>query len=152
VCRTLEHHDWPPDQLVLELTESVLIEDRDAALGILNDLKALGVHLAIDDFGTGFSSLSELHRFPLDTVKIDPSFVESLTSDGSGSPVATAVLHMAHALGLLVVAEGVERAEQLEGLRELQCDQAQGFLIARPAPAAELEDRWLRVPAAGGRR
>jgi diguanylate cyclase (GGDEF)-like protein len=142
VARTLERHAWPADQLVLELTEGVLIEDRDASLAVLRDLKALGAGLAIDDFGTGFSSLNELHRFPLDAVKIDPSFVASLQADGSGSPVATAVLHMAHALGLLVVAEGVESAGQHEGLQALQCDNAQGFHLARPAPPDELEDLW----------
>lgn len=153
VERTLDHHAWPADQLVLELTEGMLIEDRDAVVGVLRDLKALGVGLALDDFGTGFSSLNELHHFPLDAVKIHPSFVESLRADGSGSPVATAVLHMAHALGLLVVAEGVERSRQHAGLQILACDQAQGFHYARPAPPDELEATWMtaeRPRAAGG--
>jgi diguanylate cyclase (GGDEF)-like protein/PAS domain S-box-containing protein len=149
VERTLDRHCWPADELVLELTEGILIEDRDASLALLNDLKSLGVRLAIDDFGTGFSSLNELHRFPLDTVKIDPSFVDSLEADGAGSPVVTAVLHMAHALGLRVVAEGVERADQHAGLQKLLCDQAQGFLFAVPAPPDELEERWLSARSPG---
>ena len=142
VARVLERHGWPADQLSLELTEGALIAERDATLRVLAALKDIGVRLAIDDFGTGFSSLSELHRFPIDTVKIDRSFVKDLTADGTGSPVTTAVLHMAHALGLLVVAEGVERPEQHLGLRALQCDQAQGFLFARPGPPDELDRAW----------
>jgi EAL domain-containing protein (putative c-di-GMP-specific phosphodiesterase class I) len=128
---------------MLELTEGILVEDREASLSVLTDLKQLGIKLAMDDFGTGFSSLNELHRFPLDAVKIDPSFVASITSAGAGSPVATAVLHMAHALGLLVVAEGVERVEQYDGLAELRCDQAQGLLLAAPGTPEEIEKQWL---------
>jgi diguanylate cyclase (GGDEF)-like protein/PAS domain S-box-containing protein len=143
IARVLELHGWPPDQLSLELTEGILVEDRETSLAVLTDLKELGLSLAMDDFGTGFSSLNELHRFPLDAVKIDPSFVASLDADGDGSPVATAVLHMAHALGLYVIAEGVEKRAQLDGLLELRCDLAQGELLAPPGPPDEIERRFL---------
>jgi EAL domain-containing protein (putative c-di-GMP-specific phosphodiesterase class I) len=151
VARTCEAHAWPTDQLMLELTEGVLVEDRDASLEVLKQLKALGTQLAVDDFGTGFSSLNELHRFPLHAVKIDPSFVASLEADGGGSPVATAVLHMAHALGLVVVAEGVERSVQQEGLSALRCDAAQGNLYAPAGPPDEVESRWLAGERLGTR-
>jgi EAL domain-containing protein (putative c-di-GMP-specific phosphodiesterase class I) len=132
IAGVLDRHSWPAPQLVLELTESVLIDDRDLHVDVLYRLKALGVQLAIDDFGTGYSSLSYLHRFPVDIVKIDRSFVSGLCADGSGSPLASAVLHMAHALGLTAAAEGVETEDQLAGLRRLDCDLAQGFHFSKP--------------------
>lgn len=144
VRRVLEKHALPAHQLVIELTESVLIDDRDATLETLIDLKALGVKLAIDDFGTGFSSLNYLHRFPVDIVKIDRSFVVNLQATGAGSPVATAILHMARALGVIAAAEGVEEPEQLAGLRVLDCDLAQGFLFTEAVPGDDLE-ALLRV-------
>jgi diguanylate cyclase (GGDEF)-like protein/PAS domain S-box-containing protein len=138
VARILDRYHWPPRQLTLELTESILIEDADAALGVLRQLKGLGVRLAIDDFGTGYSSLGYLHRFPFDIVKVDRQFVVPLDADGSGSALATAVMHMARALGLATVAEGVEEPHQLAGVRALGCDQAQGFFFAEALPAPEL--------------
>jgi diguanylate cyclase (GGDEF)-like protein/PAS domain S-box-containing protein len=147
VARVLDGSQWPPHQLVLELTESILIDDRDAAFDVLTELKHLGVRLAIDDFGTGFSSLNYLHRFPVDVVKIDRSFVTNLREDGDGSPVATAVMHMAHALGLAAAAEGVEEPQQLAGLRALGCDLAQGFLFAEPRPADEIEELLRAHPS-----
>jgi EAL domain-containing protein (putative c-di-GMP-specific phosphodiesterase class I) len=143
VARVLEAHGWPADQLMLELTEGSLIAERETTMRVMGELKDVGVRLAIDDFGTGFSSLSELHRFPVDTVKVDPSFVADLTASGAGSPVTTAVLHMAGALGLVVVAEGVERPDQHRGLQALRCHLAQGFLFAHPAPPEEIERAWL---------
>jgi diguanylate cyclase (GGDEF)-like protein/PAS domain S-box-containing protein len=143
VARVLERYGWPADQLVLELTESILIDDRDATLDVLTDLKDLGVKLAIDDFGTGFSSLNYLHRFPVDIVKIDRTFVTNIQENGEGSPVATAVMHMAHALGLTAAAEGVEETHQLAGLRALNCDLGQGFLFAKARPPEEIEQLLL---------
>jgi len=140
VADALRRYDWPAPWLTLELTESILVDDADASLGVLEDLEQLGVRLAIDDFGTGYSSLRYLHRFPVDIVKVDRAFVTSLTADGGGSPVATAVVHMARALGFLTAAEGVEKPEQLAGLRALGCDWAQGFLFAEPLPPADLVD------------
>jgi diguanylate cyclase (GGDEF)-like protein len=131
-----------PSSLCLELTESVLLEDVDRHMRTLLELRALGVRLAIDDFGTGFSSLTYLKRFPVDAVKIDRSFVAGLGSDAADSAIVRSVIDLAHALSLQVVAEGVERPEQLEALRSLGCDVAQGYLFAPPLPTEELLP-WL---------
>jgi diguanylate cyclase (GGDEF)-like protein/PAS domain S-box-containing protein len=128
----------PAEYLTLEITESALMEDPTAALGILGALKEIGVQLAIDDFGTGYSSLSYLQRFPLDILKIDQSFVETLGSESGGDEIVSAVIDLAHALGLKVVAEGVESTSQLQILRSLGCDLAQGFLFSRPLPAEDI--------------
>ncbi len=138
VSDVLDRNHWPAQHLTLELTESILIDDGDSTIGVLEDLKRLGVNLAIDDFGTGYSSLSYLHRFPVDIVKVDRAFVTPLHSDGEGSPVAAAVVHMARALGLIASAEGVEDADQLAGLRSLGCDWAQGFWFAEALPPDEI--------------
>ncbi len=138
VERILARTGLPPEHLTLEITESALMEDAAAALDVLRALKTIGVSLAIDDFGTGYSSLSYLQRFPLDFLKVDRSFVETLGVDAGGEEIVSAVINLAHALSLKVVAEGVETAEQLEILRSLRCDFAQGFLFARPLPAADI--------------
>ena len=128
----------PPEYLTLEITESALMEDAASALGVLRALKEIGVLLAIDDFGTGYSSLSYLQRFPLDVLKVDRLFVEALGVNAEGEEIVSAVINLAHALGLKVVAEGVETSEQLRILRSLECDLAQGFLFSKPLPAAEI--------------
>ncbi len=133
----LEATGLPPEHLTLEITESALMRDANAALRVLKSLKAVGVALAIDDFGTGYSSLSYLQRFPIDVLKIDKSFVDALELD-QGSEILAAVVDLAHALGLRVVAEGVETQRQLTSLRSLGCDFAQGYLFSRPVPASEL--------------
>ena len=140
VAFVLTRYNWPPSHLTLELTESILIEDRDATLYVLSRLRVLGVKLAIDDFGTGFASLDYLHRLHVDTIKIDRSFVSMLQADGLGSPVATAMMHMAAAFDVTVTAEGVEEPHQFDGLKALGCDLAQGFLFAKPLPPDEFED------------
>lgn len=144
--RTLHSYDWPAERLVLELTETILVDEHDARLAMLDRLKELGVKLAIDDFGTGYSSLSYLHRFPVDLIKIDRSFIVDLQRSGAGSPVAAAVVHVAKELELTTCAEGVEETWQLAGLRELRCDWAQGHLFSPPRPAHELEE-LLAAPA-----
>ncbi|GAC1531258.1 MAG: hypothetical protein NVS3B12_06950 [Acidimicrobiales bacterium] len=121
--------------LCLEVTESVLIGDPDAAVRILTGLSERGVKLSIDDFGTGYSSLSYLKRFPLDELKIDKSFVDGLGNDTNDTAIVAATVAMAHALGLSVISEGVETTEQYERLRVLGCQEAQGYLISRPLPA-----------------
>ncbi len=128
----------PPEHLTLEITESALMRDAAGALVVLRALKDIGVSLAIDDFGTGYSSLSYLSRFPLDIVKVDRLFVEELGVSHEDEEIVSAVIKLAHALGLKVVAEGVETAAQLEVLRRLGCDLAQGFLFSEPLPAAAL--------------
>ncbi len=127
-----------PANLTLEITESALMNDAAAALDVLHALKDLGVTLAIDDFGTGYSSLSYLQRFPLDILKIDKTFVDELGVAPEGSEIVAAVINLAHALGLEVIAEGVETERQLEELQRLDCDFAQGYLFSRPVPAHEL--------------
>ncbi|CAB4658369.1 unannotated protein [freshwater metagenome] len=125
-----------PSQLVLEITEGTLMEP--TSIEALRALHDLGVQVAIDDFGTGYSSLYYLKRFPVDIVKIDRSFVDGLGHDPDDEAIVSAVLGLGHALGLLVVAEGVESELQMQALSALGCDSAQGFLISRPVPASAI--------------
>jgi len=122
----------PQGALALEMTESALVQDDIDTLRTLQELRALGVELSVDDFGTGYSSLRYLDTFPVSTVKIDRAFVQGL--DGGGEPIVRAIIDMAHALGLKLVAEGIETDRQHRRLRALRCDAGQGFLYARPAP------------------
>jgi diguanylate cyclase (GGDEF)-like protein/PAS domain S-box-containing protein len=135
-----------PNCLTLEITESVLMEDVDAALEALVGLKAIGVSLSIDDFGTGYSSLSYLKRFPIDTLKIDQAFVAGLGTDGDDTAIVAGVLAMARGLRLGVVAEGVETADQLRALRVLGCPHAQGFHFAPPLAPHEVSDLLRQGP------
>ncbi len=128
----------PPECLELEITEGTAMQDAEHTVAVLHELKAMGIRLAIDDFGTGFSSLAYLKRFPLDTLKIDQSFVRHLTSDDNDAAITRAVITLGHSLGLRVVAEGVETAEQLVRLQREGCDAVQGYLFGRPVPASEL--------------
>jgi diguanylate cyclase (GGDEF)-like protein/PAS domain S-box-containing protein len=127
-----------PGHLTLEITESALMRNAASALSVLAALKELGVQLAIDDFGTGYSSLTYLQRFPLDILKVDRSFVEELGVSVEGEEIVSAVISLAHALGLRVVAEGVETTLQLEVLQAFECDLAQGYLFSKPLPASEI--------------
>lgn len=127
------------DNLELELTESMIMSDVDAAVDTLNSLHAIGVRLSIDDFGTGYSSLSYLKRFSINTLKIDQSFVRDITVDQDDAAIAAAIIMLGHNLNMRVIAEGVETAGQLEILREMKCDEIQGFYFSKPVPAAELE-------------
>jgi diguanylate cyclase (GGDEF)-like protein/PAS domain S-box-containing protein len=124
-------------RVVLEITESLSMEDPAATATILAELKALGIGLAIDDFGTGYSSLAHLRKFPVDTLKIDRSFISGLDGDRDNRAIVTAIIELGHALELSVLAEGVETEAELEVLRELQCDRAQGYWFGRPQPADE---------------
>ena len=139
-----------PEQLRLEITESLVMHDTEGAIAILNELKRMGVLLSVDDFGTGYSSLSYLQRLPVNEVKIDRSFVSTLDSDGHESAIVGAILSLASALDFEVVAEGVETPGQLRALRTLGCDYAQGYFFARPQPATEV-DALIAAAAAGGR-
>jgi diguanylate cyclase (GGDEF)-like protein len=129
------------NRLMLEITESALMTDPEAALGVLRRLKNLGVRLAIDDFGTGFSSLSYLKRFPLDSLKIDKSFVDDITTSPEDAVIVASVVNLAHALGLEVVAEGVEDENQLAALEATACDLFQGFLCAPALGPSEFVER-----------
>ncbi|MDX6365234.1 MAG: hypothetical protein QOK30_310 [Nocardioidaceae bacterium] len=122
-----------PSCLTLEITESILLDD-EVILAPLMELKKLGVHLAIDDFGTGHSALTRLRHYPIDTLKVDQSFVNALTPEAPVPDVLiTTILSLGRGLGMTVIAEGVETENQLAALRVLGCHQAQGFLFARPA-------------------
>jgi diguanylate cyclase (GGDEF)-like protein len=125
-----------PKSLELELTETVLMKRVEYTTGILQKLRRIGVQVAIDDFGTGYSSLSYLRKFPLDTLKIDRSFVQQIGS-GDDTAIVTAIISMAHSLNLKVIAEGVETLPELEFLQAQQCDEAQGYYFSRPLPALE---------------
>lgn len=126
------------DQLVLELTESTLLANSEETVGILTELKALGVRLAIDDFGTGYSSLSYLHRFPVDVLKIDKSFVDDIANGPGASALASAVIALGNALGLKTVAEGIESEAQHDALLGLGCKFGQGFLFSHPLPPGDV--------------
>ncbi|MEH6616330.1 MAG: EAL domain-containing protein [Porticoccus sp.] len=127
-----------PEQLVLEITESLMIDDREDLMDILKDFRAKGVRLSIDDFGTGYSSLSYIKRFPVDILKIDRSFVENLPGDLGDLALVKAIVTMSKSLNLDVVAEGVETYEQMDMLRSLGCEYAQGYYYSKPIPAYEL--------------
>lgn len=129
--------------LELELTEGLIMADINHSIGMLAELRAMGVTIAIDDFGTGFSSLSYLSRLPVDTLKIDRSFVTAITTGPQGLALVSTIISLAHALDLGVVAEGVETGEQSRLLGLLGCDEMQGFLVSRPVPAAEYASRFL---------
>ena len=128
-----------PQYLELEITESMVMQEVDRVMTILQALKGMGIYLAMDDFGTGFSSLSYLKRFPFDKLKVDQSFVREITSDPDSAAIATTVIAMAHSLHLKVIAEGVETEGQLNYLRLHDCDEMQGFYFSRPLPATEFE-------------
>ncbi len=131
-----------PHRLTLEITESALMKDAAAALGVMSSLKSLGVALSVDDFGTGYSSLSYLQRFPLDVLKIDKSFIDDLGIDNQAGYLVKAIIDLAHALKLEVIAEGVETEMQLEVLQKMNCDFVQGFLFSKPMPTDRLLDEF----------
>ncbi|MDH5224789.1 MAG: EAL domain-containing protein [Actinomycetota bacterium] len=128
----------PPESLILEITESVMMQDMDLSIERLGALKQLGVQLAVDDFGTGYSSLNYIRRFPVDILKVDKSFVDGVSEGGEASALTAAVIELAGILNLTPVAEGIERADQLQRLLELHCDVGQGFFFAKPLPSDEL--------------
>ncbi|WP_019572164.1 bifunctional diguanylate cyclase/phosphodiesterase [Thioalkalivibrio sp. ALD1] len=138
VADLLEGHGYPAKYLELEITESALMFDPERARRILQRLRERGVSFAVDDFGTGYSSMAQLKRFPVDTLKVDKSFVDGLAAgahDADDRSIARAIVALGHGLGLSVLAEGVETREQLGALRELGCDHYQGYLASRPLPA-----------------
>jgi diguanylate cyclase (GGDEF)-like protein len=143
VASLLSRHQLPPPLLTLELTESGFIEDPRRAVLMLDALAALGVSLSLDDFGTGYSSLSHLARMPVDEMKIDRSFVQSLESDSEFATVVRSAIDMGHGLGLKVVAEGIETSSAANRLRDFGCDIAQGYFYARPMPL-EAFAAWMK--------
>lgn len=127
-----------PGYIELEITEGVLIDDEESAINILNQLKEIGMHISIDDFGTGYSSLSYLKRFPINTLKIDKSFIRDISTDPDDAAIAEAIIALGHSLRLNVIAEGVETQEQLSFLSPRGCDEVQGFYFSEPLPAPEI--------------
>jgi EAL domain-containing protein (putative c-di-GMP-specific phosphodiesterase class I) len=138
VAAILAETGLAPEWLELEMTESVLIEHTATTMSTLKSLEALGLRLAVDDFGTGYSSLSYLKRFPVDSLKIDRAFIRDLSTDPDDAAIVEAIIAMAMSLGIDVVAEGVETAEQLAFLRARRCQLMQGFLFSPPRPAADI--------------
>jgi EAL domain-containing protein (putative c-di-GMP-specific phosphodiesterase class I)/CheY-like chemotaxis protein len=144
IASALQDSGLEPSALVLEITESATVEDTEGVIARLAELKGLGVGLAIDDFGTGYSSLSYLRRFPVDQLKVDRSFVAGLVTNAGDLAIVASVVNLAGALGIRVVAEGVETVDQLEKLCEMGCDLAQGFNWLRPVDALHMEG-WLSL-------
>lgn len=144
---TLTETGLDPSQLIIEITESVLMDDAEAARQLMFDIKALGVTLSIDDFGTGYSSLAYLKRFPLDELKIDRSFVVDLPGAATDVALVHTIVDLGHRLGMSVIAEGVETPDQLNCLARLGCDNFQGFLFSKPIPMADFVDLVTRESA-----
>ncbi len=151
VAAALEESGFPAHQLVLEVTEGVLVRDVDSVVAQLESLRGLGIRIAIDDFGTGFSGLSYLRHLPADIIKIDRSFVMDLPQGRSAVTLIASIVELARTLGLDVVAEGVETEGQRRALADLHCGSAQGYLFARPEPAARagafLSTAVVSIPA-----
>ncbi len=142
VARTLKDSGLSPHLLELEITETALIQDANAAVQTLNELKSLGIRLAVDDFGTGYSSLSYLQKLPINTLKIDNCFVRGVTTSPKNQVILKSAIHMGHDLGLCIIAEGVETMEEQSLLESYQCDFAQGYRIGKPMSAQHLQ-RYL---------
>lgn len=141
--RALEESNLDPHRLELEITESNAMQNAESSIYTLRELKNLGARIAMDDFGTGYSSLNYLKRFPIDTLKLDQSFVHDVTTDARDAAIVSAVISMAHSLNLEVVGEGVETEEQLEFLRKQSCDRIQGYLFSAPISAGNIEKLLL---------
>lgn len=140
VAHSLEKSGLEARYLELELTESLIMQDVEAAIAMMRQLQALGIHLSIDDFGTGYSSLAALKKFPVTRLKIDKSFINDLAVSENDRAVASAVISLGQKLNLRVIAEGVETEEQVAFLRENNCDEMQGYHFSRPVPPEKIEE------------
>ena len=149
IAQMLSQHDVPPELLCIEITESGFMEDPAHAQRVLDALHALGIQLSIDDYGTGYSSLSYIVRLPVDELKIDRSFVMRMSTDPTTLTIVRSTIELGHNLGLKVVAEGVEDEASMKLLRQLGCDQAQGYFMSKPLAVTKLEE-WLRTSRWGG--
>jgi EAL domain-containing protein (putative c-di-GMP-specific phosphodiesterase class I) len=146
IAQLLAESNFPPELVELEITEGIFIRDLNLAVVRIRELQRMGLSIALDDFGTGYSSLSYLQRMPINAVKLDRSFVSDLTTDPATVSMVRSVLAMAEALKLRVITEGVETEQQLDILRALGCDEAQGYLLGRPEPAELALQRVLESP------
>ncbi|MEZ5179058.1 MAG: EAL domain-containing protein [Acidimicrobiales bacterium] len=147
VDRLLGEHDLPPERLVVEVTENSVMADRTRALGVLRELRDLGVRVSVDDYGTGHASLAYLRELPVDELKLDRSFLQGVPDDIHNAAIVRSTVELAHALELSIVAEGVEDAACQAWLRQLGCDVGQGFHISHPMPFEDLL-AWLRTEPA----
>ncbi len=139
ILETLEKYELRPEQLELEITENVLMQDMELVVSKLNRLTRHGIHIAVDDFGMGYSSLSYLQTLPLTNLKIDRSFISTIQSVGDKNSIVSAIVAMAKELGLHIVAEGVENQVQMDYVRDIGCPTVQGFWYAHPMPTAKLK-------------
>ena len=140
-----------PKRIVLEITETTMIRNADEIIPVLEQLKAMGIRLHMDDFGTGYSSLSSLHRFPLTGLKIDKTFVQCVGQRREYAVVIEAIVSLARNLGMTLVAEGIETAEQVAMLQAMDCEKAQGFFFNRPLPAEKARDYIEQMNTRGKR-
>lgn len=145
IKEAMEDHQISAEMLEVEVTENMMMEDVEGAIQILKDLKEMGLTISIDDFGTGYSSLNYLKRFPVDILKIDRSFVSDLEPGNDDAAIVSAIVSMAHELGISIVAEGVENFEQVEFLKSINCNIVQGFLYAKPCHGGQVPLVWARV-------
>ena len=143
VTRLLNATGLDPRYLELEMTESMLLKNVDENIAVLRKLDTLGTSLAVDDFGTGYSSLAYLKQSPIDTLKIDRTFVRDIETDSDDAAIIKAIIAMAHGLDVRVTADGVETKGQMEALRKLGCDEFQGYLLSKPLPAEEFAAQFL---------
>lgn len=143
IAKILAETGFDPNYLELEITESIMVENLELTVSTLQSLKNMGIRISIDDFGTGFSSLSYLSRLPIDTLKIDQSFIKEIDTNQKGAEIASSIIGLAHNLKLNVIAEGVETRVELEFLRKNACDQIQGYLFSKPVPAKEFGEMLL---------
>ena len=147
IMNALARSGLPANRLELEITESVLLQDTEATLATLHQLRALGVHVSMDDFGTGYSSLSYLRRFPFNKIKIDQSFVRDIGSNKESLAIIQAITDLGATLGMATTAEGVETHDQLEQLRAQGCTEVQGYYFSKPKPIEEICRHFLRPPS-----
>jgi EAL domain-containing protein (putative c-di-GMP-specific phosphodiesterase class I) len=139
IIRIIEECELEPNYLEIEVTESCLLENTNDSIAKMHDLKAIGIQISIDDFGTGYSSLGYLKQFPFDILKIDRCFIHNLANDLESMAIATAIIQMAHGLGLQVIAEGVETTPELNILKRHNCNAIQGYIFSRPVPSEEFK-------------
>ena len=139
IKKILEETGLEPQWLELEITESILMKNLEFSIHMLNKLRTMGIHVSLDDFGTGYSSLNYLKLLPIDTLKIDKSFMDNITIDAKDEIIAKAIIELAHKMGLEVIAEGVEYDEQFNFLKQHKCDKVQGYLFSKPVPSEEFE-------------
>jgi EAL domain-containing protein (putative c-di-GMP-specific phosphodiesterase class I) len=148
VQSVLETCGLKPEQLHIEITESAIMQHAQSTVTLLTDLQQLGVKLYIDDFGIGYSSLSYLHQFPLDAIKIDRSFINNMQQNEKLSELVSTIIKLAHTLNMKVIAEGVETSNQRFSLESMKCEEAQGFHFAKPMEKTKIETLFLRNTSA----